>query len=323
MKINSFNRDDYGFEDYQTNSNPNGMYSSPHKRAMLIKNPQLMHTEQTPHLLSAISSTKDSPNISNEDMRVLLMFKCKVCGKGFKHRRSLNRHVKLHSGEKNFHCPYCATAFARSDHLKAHIRTHNNSKPFRCSICQCGYSTQAALKVHIAHHHSKSKFKCVICNDMEFHSQLALEGHIYKIHSKENTELDLDHNDKSEPQMTLVTARMNNKNPRQANYNNSHIDQVSNNNFNNSYNRVQFADINNYQSDPGNEFFDEENVQYEEHAEGGEYGVIKEGNENDEDDLIEYTEQSNEVIQLGKELLNDEEFDDNNERNLKVIIELN
>lgn len=77
----------------------------------------------------------------------LLSFKCKVCGKGFKHRRSLNRHVKLHSGEKNFHCPYCATAFARSDHLKAHIRTHNNSKPFRCSICQCGYSTQAALKV--------------------------------------------------------------------------------------------------------------------------------------------------------------------------------
>ena len=77
----------------------------------------------------------------------LLAYKCKVCGKGFKHRRSLNRHVKLHSGEKNFHCPYCSTAFARSDHLKAHIRTHNNSKPFRCSVCQCGYSTQAALKV--------------------------------------------------------------------------------------------------------------------------------------------------------------------------------
>ncbi|RNA16573.1 zinc finger protein 423-like, partial [Brachionus plicatilis] len=108
---------------------------------------------------------------------MLLMFKCRVCGKGFKHRRSLNRHVKLHSGEKNFKCPFCTTAFARSDHLKAHIRTHNNSKPYRCSICQCGYSTQAALKVHIAHHHSKSKFKCVLCNELEFHSQLALEGH--------------------------------------------------------------------------------------------------------------------------------------------------
>ena len=64
----------------------------------------------------------------------LLQFKCKVCGKGFKHRRSLNRHVKLHSGEKNFICQFCTTAFARSDHLKAHIRTHNNSKPYRYKI---------------------------------------------------------------------------------------------------------------------------------------------------------------------------------------------
>jgi len=123
---------------------------------------------------------------------MLLSFKCKVCGKGFKHRRSLNRHVKLHSGEKNFKCQYCTTAFARSDHLKAHLRTHNNSKPFKCSICQCGYSSPAALKVHIAHHHSKSKFKCVLCDNLEFHSQLALEGHIYTKHTlqKENDTMD-------------------------------------------------------------------------------------------------------------------------------------
>lgn len=139
---------------------------------------------------------------------MLLMFKCKVCGKGFKHRRSLNRHVKLHSGEKNFKCPFCTTAFARSDHLKAHIRTHNNSKPYRCSICQCGYSTQAALKVHIAHHHSKSKFKCVLCNDLEFHSQLALEGHMYTNHSKENETADLNEliNETATMNPTLVSV---------------------------------------------------------------------------------------------------------------------
>jgi hypothetical protein len=41
----------------------------------------------------------------------------------------------------------------------------------------------------MAHHHSKSKFKCVLCNNLEFHSQLALEGHIYTKHSKENNDL--------------------------------------------------------------------------------------------------------------------------------------
>ena len=62
----------------------------------------------------------------------------------------------------------------------------------RFSVCQCGYSTQAALKVHIAHHHTKSKFRCMLCNDLEFHSQLALEGHMYTKHSKENNVTNMD-----------------------------------------------------------------------------------------------------------------------------------
>lgn len=151
------------------------------------------------------NSPTDMSDLNSTAANLLLVFKCKVCGKGFKHRRSLNRHVKLHSGEKNFKCPFCTTAFARSDHLKAHIRTHNNSKPYRCSVCQCGYSTQAALKVHIAHHHSKSKFKCVLCNNLEFHSQLALEGHIYTKHSMEKNDIDELLNETATMNPTLVS----------------------------------------------------------------------------------------------------------------------
>lgn len=174
----------------------------------------------------------------------LLMFKCKVCGKGFKHRRSLNRHVRLHSGEKNYKCPHCATAFARSDHLKAHIRTHNNSKPYRCSVCQCGYNTQAALKVHIAHHHSKSKFKCTLCNDLEFHSQLALEGHMYTKHSKPNTEIDLD----TAMIQSSYSHKVNNITNDYNDYNKHEISTQQ-------YQRIKLADINNYSKDTDEQQF--------------------------------------------------------------------
>jgi predicted RNA-binding Zn-ribbon protein involved in translation (DUF1610 family) len=211
---------------------------------------------------------------------LLLQFKCKVCSKGFKHRRSLNRHVKLHSGEKNFICPYCTTAFARSDHLKAHIRTHNNSKPYRCPICQCGYSTQAALKVHMAHHHSKSKFKCALCNNLEFHSQLALEGHIYTKHSKENNDLNelinetrgrysqptklefnkMNSNNINDSSMSLSNGHGNSNyvldnhsnNPSQTildnqhnNNNNSSLNTDESNSIYSNYNRSRLIDINN------------------------------------------------------------------------------
>ncbi|CAF1027622.1 unnamed protein product [Didymodactylos carnosus] len=117
----------------------------------------------------------------------LMPFRCTYCGKGFKHRRSLNRHSKLHTGEKKFKCLFCDSSFARSDHLKAHTRTHNNDKPFQCHICSCGYNSQAALKIHLSHSHSKPKFKCLNCCK-EFESNDALDEHIHVYHKIQPTD---------------------------------------------------------------------------------------------------------------------------------------
>lgn len=79
-------------------------------------------------------------------------FRCDYCQRLFKHKRSRDRHVKLHTGDKRYRCEHCESAFSRSDHLKIHMKTHDNMKPFQCSICNRGYNTAAALTSHMQNH---------------------------------------------------------------------------------------------------------------------------------------------------------------------------
>ncbi|ROT60907.1 hypothetical protein C7M84_021435 [Penaeus vannamei] len=78
-----------------------------------------------------------------------LPFRCEFCGRLFKHKRSRDRHVKLHTGDKKYKCCHCEAAFSRSDHLKIHMKTHDTQKPYQCSVCNRGYNTAAALTAHM------------------------------------------------------------------------------------------------------------------------------------------------------------------------------
>lgn len=58
-----------------------------------------------------------------------LLFRCRICWKGFRHPMSLTLHKDLHTGQTR--CPICQRIFSRSYDMKAHLlRIHKRQHTF-------------------------------------------------------------------------------------------------------------------------------------------------------------------------------------------------
>ncbi|XP_061587380.1 zinc finger and BTB domain-containing protein 24-like [Cololabis saira] len=82
-------------------------------------------------------------------------FACSYCGKCFTSSRSLETHVRVHTGERPYSCAQCGKRFTQSGHLKTHQSVHTGERPFACQRCGKRFAGKQNLRIHLQKHHSE------------------------------------------------------------------------------------------------------------------------------------------------------------------------
>ncbi|KAM4556425.1 uncharacterized protein V3H82_016368 [Fundulus diaphanus] len=80
-------------------------------------------------------------------------FACNYCGKCFTSSRSLETHVRVHTGERPYSCAQCGKRFTQSGHLKTHQSVHTGERPFPCEHCGKRFAAKQNLRIHQQKHH--------------------------------------------------------------------------------------------------------------------------------------------------------------------------
>ncbi|XP_010775286.1 zinc finger protein 8-like [Notothenia coriiceps] len=80
-------------------------------------------------------------------------FVCSYCGKWFTSGRSLETHVRVHTGERPYSCAQCGKRFTQSGHLKTHQSVHTGERPFGCTHCGKRFAGKQNLRIHLQKHH--------------------------------------------------------------------------------------------------------------------------------------------------------------------------
>jgi len=130
---------------------------------------------------------------------------CSICEETFLTKAAYRQHLNIHS--KVHECIECGKCFGNARNLERHVKAHSGIKDFQCSMCAKTYTSLRSLQKHleIKHevvHDKKHTFTCDICNrsytrkdNMEKHRNKHLmlnENEYHEMNSQHNFGLETD-----------------------------------------------------------------------------------------------------------------------------------
>jgi len=71
-----------------------------------------------------------------------------VCAKSFSESGNMEKHKRIHTGERPYKCPLCPKLFSQSRHMEEHKRIHTGQKPFTCHLCPKSFSQSGNMERH-------------------------------------------------------------------------------------------------------------------------------------------------------------------------------
>ena len=112
--------------------------------------------------------------------------KCEQCDKAFTQKSNLDRHKFTHTGERPHKCHQCEKTFRYKDNLENHLFIHTGEKPYQCEQCDKSFTRRFTLNQHLRTHTGEKPYQCGICGK-KFRQGPCLWTHM-QLHTGERTD---------------------------------------------------------------------------------------------------------------------------------------